>query len=204
MLTKLNHFKRLRNISQKIRLQIAAEYQECQNGVFRYRLQDIADRYEVSLSTVHNIARMAHCQGRPQGGRRHTVPSARDMKVLRDATIPGIGLREVGEMNGRWALDRRTKKMKRTPLSRQRVHQIIQAWTGRGFKVPAVRGRGFKPGQKIEWKKHVFTVLRYDDARKGAAISDEDNSLYDPFFWTYEGCKARLVPDSVAAEPQMA
>lgn len=171
--------KRIRYISPKVQLQIIEDYKEKQeNGDYRYSLAEIAKKHEVSLSTVNNLARIAKCQGRPHGGRKLLVPNARTMKILRDATEPGITLEEVGRRNPRRFVSN-GKEVTR-PLSKQRVKQIVDFWKGRQVKV---RSRGFEPGDVIKWNHRLFTVLRYDSPHKGAVRDNTDNQVIDPFYW---------------------
>lgn len=182
--------KRLWNISKAVQAQIVAEYKEkLPNGNLRYRLTDIARMHEVSLSTVNNIARAAGCQDRPRG-RRLALPSARVLKILRDASTPGISYRQVGVLNPRLVTNRSGKRV-RKPLSKQRVKQIIDFWQDRGN--PGLRSRGFSRGDEIEWDGRLFTVVRYDSARQGAVIERSDGKLIDPFVWNFKGAVSRLV-----------
>lgn len=171
--------KRIRYISGKVQVQIIEDYKEkLPNGDFRYSLAEIAKKHEVSLSTVNNLARIAKCQGRPHGGRKLQVPDARTMKILRDATEPGITLEDVGRRNPRRVVTNGKETL--VPLSKQRVKQIVDFWKGRQVKV---RSRGFEPGDVIRWNKRLFTVLRYDSPHKGAVRDQADDQVIDPFYW---------------------
>jgi hypothetical protein len=39
----------------------------------------------------------------------------------------------------------------------------------------------------VEWNRRRYRVLRYDDARKGAAVNIETGDMHDPFFWRHLG-----------------
>jgi len=186
--------KRLHNIAERVKLQIVKDYKDKVNGQYRYTLREIADNHEVSLSTVNNLARAAHCQCRPQGGSQKTYdPSPRDLKVLRDCTIPGISYAEVGKLNPRKVLDPATGQLISKPLSKARVHQIVETWRKRGM--PKLHGHAFKKGQRIEWDGQFFTVLRYDNNRQGAVRAEDSGEIWDPFLWVFKGDRAKLVRD---------
>lgn len=94
--------KRLRYIDKEVLEKVVADYgARLPNGNFQYRLEDLAKKYEISLSTVNNIARAANCQGRPRG-KKLEMPDARTLKLLRDATEPYISYAAVGRRNARW------------------------------------------------------------------------------------------------------
>lgn len=185
--------KRLRHINPKVQAKIVAEYKEkLPDGSYRFTLREIAALNEVSLSTVNLLARQANVQERPQGPRKLQVPSARVLKILRDATEPGITLAQVGIRNARVVVV--NGKQVARPLSKQRVKQIIDFWKRRGN--PGLKSRGFKPGDIIEWNERRFKVLRFDNARKGAVIDLGDNSKIDPFLWVFQGCRSRRVENA--------
>lgn len=188
------NMKRLRNISDRVKLQIVADYKEKVNGSYRYTLRQIADKHEVSLSSVNNLAKLAHCQCRPQGGKKNYTPSARDLKVLRDLTLPGITYAEVGRMNPHQVIDKATGKLVTKPLTKARVGQIVETWRKRGM--PKVRSQGFKRGQRIEWAGQYFTVLRYDNSHQGAAKAEANGEIYDPFVWMFKGKRSRVVDEA--------
>jgi transposase-like protein len=199
--------KRLRDISKQVQAQIIEDYQErLPSGNYRLRLEDIAKKHEICLSTVNNLAAQAKAKAdeeakrngkvstwkpRPRG-RKLELPDARTLKLLRDATEPYISYAEVGRRNARWVTDPGTGKRVRKPLTKQRVKQIIDFWKAKGN--PGVRNRGFKPGSKIRWNDRIFTVLRYDNSRSGAVREDRDGKKTDPFLWNYLGERAVLLP----------
>jgi hypothetical protein len=187
--------KRLHNISESVRAQIIADYKRRENGQYVFTLREIAQMHEISLSSVNNVAHMAGCQCRPQGGKKSYTPSARDMKVLRDMTIPGITLDEVGKMNPRAVYDPELGRTVLKALTKQRVCQIAATWRKRGL--PVLHGKGFKKGQRIEWDGQFFTVLRYDNARRGA-VKTEKGEIWDPFFWVYKGQRAKAAEETTA------
>lgn len=193
--------KRIKYISPKVQVQIIEDYKaKNPDKSYKFTLQEIADKHEVSLSTVNNLARMAKCQGRPQGGRKLIVPDAKTMKLLRDATEVGITLDEVGRRNRRWVTLKSGRRVLK-PLSKQRVSQIIAFWKKRGN--PGLRTKGFKAGDKILWAEQYFTVVRYDDQHRGAVTDDKDGKLIDPFYWVHQGCRSKLVqaaPEAPAEE----
>lgn len=189
--------KRIRYISPAVQAQIIREYKEKNPDLtYKWKLQEIATRHEISLSSVNNLARMAKCQGRPQGGRKLAVPDARTMKLLRDATEPFITLEEVGRRNPRWVTVKGKRVLK--ALSKQRVSQLIKFWRKRGN--PGLRGKGFKPGEQIVWAEQKFTVLRYDNSHKGAVKDDKDGKTIDPFYWVFKGSRSKLVSPQPAKE----
>lgn len=183
--------KRIRNISPAVQAQIIHDYKEkTPDGGYRYMLKEIADNYEISLSSVNNMARQAKCQGRPRGAKKIFVPSAAVMKILRDATEPFITLEEVGRRNPRKVVV--NGKIVYKPLSVQRVSQIVKHWKERGN--PGLRSKGFKPGDRIKWADQTFRVIRYDDSHKGAVQDEKDGAIIDPFYWVYKGSRSQLIP----------
>jgi transposase-like protein len=183
--------RKIQHISGKVQVQIVQDYKEkLPNGLHRYTLKEIARKYEVSLSTVNNLARTARCQGRPHGGREQTVPTPRILKILRDSTEPGISLDEVGRRNPR-CLVRRGKSVA-VPLTKQRVSEIIRTWS-RKLDMTKIHGRGFKPGDQIEWADQIYTVLRYDSSRQGAVRegTTDQGQVIDPFLWVHGGCRSK-------------
>lgn len=181
--------KRIRYLSQKVHLQILDDYKKrLPNGDFEFTLRQIADKHEVSLSTVNNLARTANCQCRPHGGRKLQIPGHRAMLILRASTEPGITLEEIGRRFPRVVLVNGKQVTK--PLSKQRVKQILDFWEKRGN--PGLKVRGFKPGDKIEWGGKKFTVVRYDNDREGA-VRREDGVVIDPFLWVRGATRAKRV-----------
>jgi hypothetical protein len=183
--------KRVHHISAAVQVQIVNEYkQKSPDGNYTYTLKEIADNHEVSLSTVNKLAGMAQCQGRPRGGRTQTVPNARTMKILRDASEPGVTLEEVGRRNPRVIIV--NGRRKKVPLTRERVRQIVQTWKER-LDANTLHGRGFKPGDKIDWASIPHVVVLYHNSRQGAVIDLVDKKLIDPFCWIYKGFRSKLV-----------
>lgn len=184
--------KRMRYISGRVQTEILDDYREkLDNGNYRWTLAQIAEKHEVSLSTVNNLVRLKKCKCRPHGGPKLTVPDARTMKILRDATIPGIKLDEVGVMNPR--IVGGVEK----PLTKQRISQLVIFWSKRYDKI---RSRAFKPGDILRWKggseswsERRYKVLRFDDHWQGAVVDLNDGRTIDPFQWTQGN--ARVVRD---------
>lgn len=81
------------------------------------------------------------------------------------------------------------RRVKRA-LTKQRVSQLITFWKKRGN--PGLRTKGFKPGDVIRWSSQTYTVIRYDDARKGA-VKDSKGFVIDPFHWVHLGARSKLV-----------
>lgn len=183
--------KRIHHISPAVQVQIVREYKEkSPDGNYTYILREIADRHEVSLSTVNKLAAMAGCQGRPRGGRVKTIPDARTMKILRDASEPGATYEGVGILNPRVVIVNGRRKKK--PLTRQRISQIVQSWQKK-LDSSALHGRGFKPGDKIDWAGVVHAVVCYDNSHQGAVIDLADKKLIDPFCWIFQGSHSKLI-----------
>jgi hypothetical protein len=173
----------MRYLSGRVQLQILAEYKaRLPSGAYRYRLKEIAQRHEVSLGTINNLAREADCPRRPHGTRAEPVPDARIMKILRDWTEPGITLEEVGRRNPR-VVNGLVK-----PLTRQRVQQIIATWRRRGLRV---RSRAFKRHDLIEWGGATYEVIRYDNRRRGAVRNVKTGHTIDPFQWVQGRTRSR-------------
>lgn len=183
--------KRIKHISPKVQVQVVEDYKaKNPDGTYKFTLRQIAENHEISLSTVNNLARIAKVQGRPKVGKKLIVPDARTMKLLRDATEINITLEEVGRRNKRWSTDRETGRRVLKALTKQRVSQIINFWKKRGN--PGLRTKGFKVGDAVKWCNEVFTVIRYDDARKGA-VKDAQGRVIDPFHWVHLGSRCKLV-----------
>jgi hypothetical protein len=181
--------KRIRYLSQKVHLQILDDYKKrLPNGDFQFTLRQIAEKHEVSLSTVNNLARMANCQCRPHGGRKLQVPGVRTMQILRALTEPGITFEEAGKRFPHWVTIKGKRVLK--PLTKQRVKQIHDFWKKRGN--PGLKVRGFQPGDVIEWGGKKFTVVRYDNDREGA-VRREDGVVIDPFLWVRGATRAKRV-----------
>jgi hypothetical protein len=160
---------------------------------YKYTLQQIAKKHEVSLGTVNGLVRDAkrnkNFKVRGPGRRRQAFLNARIMKILRDAAT-GITLEEVGELNPRVVMKNGARV--KESLSRQRVSRIIKKW-GKWNKKSRLRGQRFRPGDRIKWDRQTYTVVRYTNVHHGAAIDESDGTLIDPFVWTYQGARARLV-----------
>ena len=171
-----------KHLSGRAKLEIIQEYREMNpDGTKRYIVRDIAKMHGVSLGTVNNLVRRGTCPARRRGGQIVKVPSARTLKILRDATEPGMTLQKVGERNPRYVTENGKKVAK--PLTRQRIMQIVKTWSKRRVTYD-LHGRGFKPGDVIEWDGGLYTVTRYDDRHKGAVRDNVDGLVIDPFFWT--------------------
>lgn len=197
--------KRIKHISPKVQVQVVDDYKaKNPDGTYKFTLQQIADKHEISLSTVNNLARIAKVQGRPKIGKKLIVPDARTMKLLRDATELNITLEEVGRRNKRWSTDPETGRRVLKPLTKQRVSQIINFWKKRGN--PGLRTKGFVAGDVIKWADQVYTVVRYDSARKGA-VKDAEGDTIDPFYWVHLGCRSKLLTPApsrtVPSEPAL-
>jgi len=188
--------KRIKHISPKVQVQVVEDYKaKNPDGTYKLTLKQIAEKHEISLSTVNNLARISKVQGRPKIGKKLIVPDARTMKLLRDATELNITLEEVGRLNKRWTTDPATGRRVLKPLTKQRVSQIINFWKKRGN--PGLRTKGFKPGDVIKWADQLFTVVRYDSARKGA-VRDAEGDVIDPFHWVHLGARSKLVTPAPA------
>ena len=180
--------KRIAHISVPVQMQIIREYKEKNpDGTYRWKLSEIADNHEISLSSVNKLAKESGCQGRPRGGRVQAVPNARIMKILRDASEPFITLEQVGILNPR--VVRVNGKRKEKPLSRQRVSKIIKTWRKK-LGTQNIRGKGFKPGDLIEWAKQRYAVVRYDNSHRGAVIDLKIMDVIDPFCWIFQGSRS--------------
>ncbi len=183
--------KRINHISYPVQLQIIREYKEKNpDDTYRWRLWEIADRHEISLSSVNKLVKAAQCQSRPRGGRVQVVPSARIMKILRDASEPFITMAEVGRRNPRIVMV--DDKPEQIPLTRARVSKIILTWKKK-LGSYSLRGKGFKPGDIIEWYHQRYVVVRYDNPHRGAAIDLLTLEEIDPFCWVYRRRRSSLV-----------
>lgn len=183
--------ERVCHISLPVQLQIIREYKEKNpDGSYRWKLQEIADRHEISLSSVNKLAKSARCLSRPRGGRTQVVPNARIMKILRDASEPFITMKEVGRRNPRVVMVRGKPVQK--PLSRARISKILLTWRKR-MGDNNLRGKGFKPGDLIEWSAQRYVVVRYDNSHRGVAIDLKTNIEIDPFCWVYLNNRSSLV-----------
>lgn len=182
--------KRTPQISVATQAQIIKEYkQKNPDGSYTWLLTDIAERHDVSLSTVNNLAKAAHCQCRPRGGKTRLIPDARIMKILRDASEPFITMDEVGRRNPRTVLVNGRRKS--VPLSKQRVSQIVNRWKDK-LDSQAIHSKGFHPGDRIEWSNQKYVIVRYDNSHRGAVIDLSDGKLIDPFCWVFKGDRAKL------------
>lgn len=190
--------KRMAHISSAVQHQIIQDYKEKNpDNTYRYKLTEIAQKHEISLSSLHILARMARCNGRKRGGNAKMVPDARTMKILRDATEPGITFDAVGERNPRIV------NGKKVPITKSRVSKIIQVWKKRLGK-RKLYSKGFNEGDIIEWADQRFTVLRYDNSHRGAVqeLLLEGNKwvegkIIDPFCWIYQGQRSKLIKSVV-------
>ena len=183
--------KRIKHISTAVQLQIIREYKEKNlDGSYKWKLEEIADRHEISLSSVNNLAKAAGCQCRPRGGRVQIVPNARIMKILRDASEPFTTLERVGQLNPRVTVVGGKRKEK--PLTRQRVSMILKTWRKKLGK-QSLRTKSFKPGYIIQWAGTKYVVISYDNSYHGAVIDLTDKSLIDRFCWVFAGRRAVLV-----------
>lgn len=190
--------KRIAHISVPVQAQIIREYkQKNPDGSYTYLLKDIADRHGISLSSVNNLAKAAHCQCRPRGGKTRMVPDARIMKILRDASEPFITMEAVGRRNPRVTVV--NGRRKEVPLSKQRVSQIVNSWKKK-LGALSIHSKGFKPGDKIVWFEQFYIVVRYDNSHRGAVIDLTDNQEIDPFCWVFKGSRSQIVE---AAEEEM-
>ena len=82
-------------------------------------LQQIEDRYGVSITTSHIIIhRLAPGLMRGKGGPRRLVPSERDRRILENRRT-GMTLEEIGELEG---------------ISRQRVYAVLKRWRATKFE----------------------------------------------------------------------
>ena len=179
-----------RYLSGRVQAQVVQDYQErLGNGRYRYTLNQIADKHEVSLSTVNNLVRKAKVQGRPKGGSRLSIPTHCTMKILRDSTEPGITLEQIGIRNPRVVMVNGRSTL--VPRSKQRIKQILDHWKKAGN--PGLRQRGFKPGDLIEWGGYRFRVLRYDDSRTGAVQRVQTGEVVDPFLWIQGSTRPKRV-----------
>lgn len=182
--------KRTPQISVATQAQIIKEYkQKNPDGSYTWLLQDIAERHDVSLSTVNNLAKAAHCQCRPRGGKTRLVPDARIMKILRDASEPFITMEEVGRRNPRTVMVNGRRKS--VALSKQRVSQIVNRWKDK-LDSQSLHTKGFRPGDKIEWSQQKYVIVRYDNSHRGAVIDLSDGAEIDPFCWVFKGDRAKL------------
>lgn len=184
--------KRIAYISVPAQAQIIREYkQKNPDGSYTWLLKDIAERHGISLSSVNNLAKAAHCQCRPRGGRTRMVPDARIMKILRDASEPFITMEEVGRRNPRTVI-MGNGRSKSIPLSKQRVSQIVARWSEK-LDAQSIHTKGFRPGDKIEWADQKYIVMRYDNSHRGAVIDLNDLEEIDPFCWVFKGSRSKLV-----------
>jgi hypothetical protein len=182
--------KKLRHISHEVQLEILHEYQQKEHGVYTWKLKEIAVRHEISLSSVNKLVKATDCPGRPRGGKPQAVPSARVMKILRDASEPFITYAEVGRRNAHWTVVDGKRKL--VAMSRARVSKIVQHWRKK-LGANKIRGKGFKPGDLIDWDSTHYYVLRYDNAHRGAVLEKGTATVIDPFCWIFQRRRSHLV-----------
>ena len=180
--------KRIRNLGEEVKSTIVADYAEKrEDGYRRWTLVQLAEKYEICWESIVKIVKNAGGNLRQSGARRQSIPSARVMKILRDASEPGSTYEEVGMRNPRYVKE--NGKIVPRPLSRQRIKQIVDHWTKiRGFKL---RERGFRVGEMLYWGGgHLLEVIRYDDDKKGAVHDHSTGKAIDPFYWV-QGMRLR-------------
>jgi hypothetical protein len=181
---------RINKIATVVQRKIIGMYkQKLPDGGYEFTLRQIADMNFVSLTAVNSLARQARVW-RPRRAHKLHAPTARILKLLRDATEPGITYAEVGRRNARIVFEDGKQVIK--PLTKQRVKQIIDFWRKRNSAIK-IRSRGFKPNDIIEWDNRQFSVLRYDNARQGAVREISDGRVIDPFNWIHDGCRSKLI-----------
>jgi predicted DNA-binding protein YlxM (UPF0122 family) len=189
-LTRKITMKRLEHLSTMAQKQIINQYCErIADGTYRYALYEIARDNEVSRSMINNIVRQARLPLRTQRRRKLKIPSARVLKILRDATEPGVTLEEAGRRNPRVIFA--GGKQVLVPLTKQRIKQLVDFWEPKGY--PGRHSLRFNPGDEIEWGGNHYTVVKYINNRKGVVTDHADDQKINPFMWYHRGEYARLV-----------
>jgi hypothetical protein len=213
--------KRPKYLSAAIRENVMRECREVGVSGARWTLKEIAGRHGISLSSVNKLIREAGIQGRPR--RIQVLPSARVMKILREASEPGISYAQVGRQNPRIVRIGNRKVMR--PTSRAWVSHLVRLWTQR-LDSRKLHSKGFRPGDIIEWAKQRYVTVRYDSSHQGATIELDEAGharlqtpdgrpivslldgqkiagLINPFVWKYQGKRSRLVePTTEELTPQ--
>jgi hypothetical protein len=187
-------------MSPVVQKMIIAEYRRKSQGsdVYSFTVDEIAERHGVSVSSVHNLVKLAKIKRRPRGGRKHEVPNARIMKILRDSREPGRTYEEVGRMNPHPKKDK-SGRSQMVATTRQRVAQIVKRWK-HVFRKSELKGTGYSPGDIIEWAGVRHVVVDYTNSHFGSVIDLTDHGEIEKFCWNFKGETALLVK---AAEKKM-
>ncbi len=149
---------------------ILADYKR----VPRLSVSAIAKKHSVSSSAVSILAKEHDLPQRKRGCATMAIPTSRHLEILAAMAEPNATMDSVGKKFG--------------GISRQRVHQIVSMWRGRGQELP--EKEKFAPGDTIEWNNERYVVKTMSQDGKSGTVTDSEGYLIDNFKFNYQGAKA--------------
>ena len=137
---------------------------------------EIALKHGISGATLTVWAKKAGLPLRQRGRKCQKVPTERQMKVIRLASV--YKYEQVGQRMG---------------MYKQSVHRIVKRW--RNWMQP--RSAPFAPGDLLLWRGKKFTVI--EATHTDGTLQDEHGKLYRNFVWS-----GGRMPKKIGENPRLA